>query len=196
MQPFYRPRYPVALPTVSDLKSYLRIESTAEDTLLAALLGRATAMLEMWIDTPITATTQTAIDRADSGGDPVRSLIFPRRPCSVTAVVDSEGLTVPAAEYWADGTSGVIYGKEYYTFPYGPYTITASVGLSLRQDYARLEPLLNEAIIDLAADLYQRRTPGAASETAAGTSVTWDASRETVARIMKTLRLLKLPVAV
>jgi hypothetical protein len=65
----------------------------------------------------------------------------------------------------------------------------------LRSDYARLEPLLAEVIIDLAADLYQRRTPGASSETAAGTTVQWDASRETVARIMKTLRLLRLGVA-
>lgn len=186
----------MALPTVSDLKSYLRIETTAEDALLAALIGRATAMVEMWTDTPITAVSQTAIDRADAYDMPVRSLIFPRRPCSVTAVVDSEGTTVPAADYWTDGTSGVVYAKDEITFPYGPYTITANVGLSLRSDYARLEPLLNEAILDLAADLYQRRTPGAASETAAGTSITWDASRETVARVMKTLRLLKLGVAV
>ncbi len=185
----------MALPTVSDLKSYLRIETTAEDLLLSALLSRATAMLEMWIDTPITAVSQTAIDKAQTDGNPVRSLVFPRRPCAVTAVVDTDGTTVPAADYWTDGTSGVIYAKDYITFPYGPYTITANVGLSLRQDYARLEPLLNEAIIDLAADLYQRRTPGAATETAAGTSITWDAGRETIARIMKTLRLLKLPVA-
>lgn len=185
----------MALPTVSDLKSYLRIEQTAEDALLALLLARATAMLENWIDTPITATSQTAIDRADSLNGPPTSLIFPRRPCAVSAVMDSDGATVPATDYWTDGTSGVIYAKDYITFPYGPYTITANVGLSLRQDYARLEPEINRAIIDLAADLYERRTPGAASETAAGTNITWDAGRETVARVMKTLRLLKLGVA-
>lgn len=185
----------MALPTTADLKSYLRIETSAEDTLIAALLGRAKAMLEMWTDTPITATSQTAIDRADALDMPVTSLVFPRRPCVVTAIADSDGTAVAVADYWVDGRSGVIYGKDGATFPYGPYTITANVGLSLRQDYAALEPLLNEAILDLAADLYQRRTPGAAAETAAGTSVTWDASRETVARVMKTLRLLKLGVA-
>jgi uncharacterized phiE125 gp8 family phage protein len=185
----------MALPTTADLKSYLRIETTAEDTLLGLLLARAKAMLEQWTDTPITATSQTAIDRADSVDVPVTSLVFPRRPCAVTAIVDSDGTAVPVADYWVDGRSGVIYGKDGTTFPYGPYTITANVGLSLRQDYAALEPLLNEAILDLAADLYQRRTPGAASETAAGTSVSWDVSRETVARVMKTLRMLKLGVA-
>lgn len=185
----------MALPTLSDLKDYLRIESSAENALLTALLGRAKAMLELWTDTPITATSQSAVDRADALDLPVTSLVFPRRPCAVTAIVDSDGTAVSAADYWVDGRSGVIYGKDGVTFPYGPYTITANVGLSLRQDYAALEPLLNEVIIDLAADLYQRRTPGAASETAAGTSITWDASRETVARCMKTLRLLKLGVA-
>jgi len=184
----------VALPSVADLKSYLRIESTAEDTLLAALMARAKAMLEGWIDVPITAETQTAIDRADALDVPVTSLVFPRRPCTITSVVDTDGVTVAAADYWVDGTSSVIYGKD-VSFPYGPYTITASVGLSLRADYARIEPLISEAIIDLAADLYQRRTPGAASETAAGTTISWDVSRETVARIMKTLRTLRLGVA-
>ena len=184
------------LPTVGELKAYLRIESTAEDTLLAALLVRAQAMLEGWTDTPITATSQTAIDRADSlAVAPPSSLIFPRRPMAVTSVVDANGAVVPAANYWVDGAAGLIYAKTGYSFPDGPYTITASVGLSLRGDYARLEPLLNQALLDLAADLYQRRTPGAATETAAGTTVSWDASRDTVARVMYTLRLLKLGVA-
>lgn len=185
----------MALPTVSDLKSYLRIESTAEDTLLAALMLRAKAMLEQWIDVPITAEAQTSVDRAEALAMPVTSLVFPRRPFTVTSVVDSESVTVPNTDYYVDGKSGIIYGKTGITFPYGPYTISATCGLTLRSDYARLEPLLAEVIIDLAADLYQRRTPGASSETAAGTTVQWDASRETVARIMKTLRLLRLGVA-
>ena len=185
----------MALPTLADLKDYLRIESSAENALLTALLARAKSMLEMWTDTPITAETQTAIDPAHGLDVAVTSLVFPRRPCTITSVVDTDGVTVPAADYWVDGKAGMIYGKDGTTFPYGPYTITASVGLSLRQDYTRLEPLLSEVIIDLAADLYQRRTPGAAQETAAGTSIQWDAGRETVARCMKTLRLLKLGVA-
>lgn len=185
----------MALPTASDLKAYLRIESTAEDTLLTALIARARAMLEQWIDTPLTAESQVAVDRAHALDGPVTSLVFPRRPMTTTSVTDTDGETVPAADYWTDGKSGVIYAKDGVTFPYGPYTITATCGLSLRADYARLEPLLSEAILDLAADLYQRRTPGAQTETAAGTTVVWDASRETVARVMKTLRVLRLGVA-
>jgi hypothetical protein len=182
----------MALPTAADLKTYLRIETTAEDALLAALMLRAKSMLETWIDTPILTELQTAIDRAD--GDIVTSLVFPRRPASVTLVVDSKGVTVPSANYWTSVSSAMIYANDGISFPYGPYTITAQVGLALRGDYGRLEPLLAECILDLAADLYQRRTPGAASETAAGTTVNWDAGRETVARIMKSIRSLRLGV--
>ena len=183
----------MALPAAADLKAYLRIETDAEDALLAALMVRARAMLEAWIDTPILTELQTAVDRAD--GERVTSLVFPRRPAAVTLVVDGQGATVPSSQYWTSVSSAIVYANEGTSFPTGPYTITAQVGLALRGDYGRLEPMLAECIIDLAADLYQRRTPGAASETAAGTTVNWDASRETVARIMKSIRTLRLGVA-
>lgn len=185
----------MALPTTADLKSYLRIETTAEDTLLGLLLGRAKAMLEGWIDCPITAESQTAVDRAESLDEPVYSLVFPRRPIGSVSVVNASGTTVAAADYTVTASSGMIYAKPGVSFPDGPYTITANVGLSLRADYARIEPLLNEIILDLAADLYQRRTPGAATERAGDTTIAWDASRETVARVMKSLRLFRLGVA-
>ncbi len=187
----------MALPTVTDLKSYLRIESNAENTLLTALLARAQSQLEAWIDTPVTAMSQTAIDRADTiSGTVCTSLIFPRRPIGASpTIVDSEGTTVDSAEYWVHENAGMIYAKDGYSFPYGPYTITATCGLSLRGDYARIEPVLSQCILDLAADLYQKRTPNASSESAAGTSIGWDVSRDTAARVMKVLHTFKLAVA-
>jgi len=185
----------VALPTTADLKTYLRIESNAENALLAALLLRAQAMLEGWIDCPITAEAQVGTDRAESLDEPVYSLIFPRRPIGSVTVTDADGTTVPGTDYTVYATSGMIYAKPGVVFANGPYTIAASCGLSLRADYARIEPLLAEIILDLAADLYQRRTPGAASERAGDTTVNWDASRETVTRVMKSLRLFRLGVA-
>lgn len=185
----------MALPTTADLKSYLRIESTAEDTLLGLLLGRAKAMLEGWIDCPITAESQTAVDRGETLETPLISLVFPRRPIGSVTVIDYSGDTVPGTVYTVDARSGMLWLNPGEVFDNPPYTITAQVGLSLRSDYARIEPLLNEMILDLAADLYQRRTPGAASEKAGDTTIAWDTSRETVARVMKSLRLLRLGVA-
>lgn len=186
----------MALPTVADLKSYLRIESNAENTLLDALLARATAQMEAWMDCPITAVSQTYVDRCETDADvPVTSIVFPRRPISVTSIVDVDGVTMPSTEYWTDGTSGMIYAETGYSFRNPRYTVTALCGLSLSQHYAMWEPILSQCIIDLAADLYQKRTPNAGSETSAATTITWDVSRETAARVLKTLRVFKLPVA-
>jgi hypothetical protein len=80
----------VALPTSTDLKDYLRIETNAENPLLAALVARAQAMLEGWIDCPITAEAQTAVDRAESLDEPVTSLIFPRRPIGSVSIRSEE----------------------------------------------------------------------------------------------------------
>lgn len=184
----------MALPTVSDLKAYLRIETTAEDTLLAALLARAKAELELWIDVPITAATETYIDPCISEAtEPVTSLVFPRRPITVTSITDGDGTTVSTDEYWVDGAAGIIYSESGYNFANPRYTITASCGLSLAQQYTRWEPVISQCILDLAADLYQKRTPNAASETGAATSITWDVSRDTAARVLKVIRALKLP---
>jgi len=185
----------VALPTVTDLKSYLRIESNAENTLLTALLARAQAQVELWIDCPITAVAQTYIDRGDNDADhPVMSMVFPRRPIANVSIVDADGVTVSTDEYWVMESTGVIYSEPAYSFSNPRYTITADCGLSLSQHYALWEPVISQCILDLAADLYQKRTPNAASETAAATSITWDVSRDIAARVLKTLRALKLPV--
>lgn len=186
----------MALPTVADLKSYLRIESNAENTLLDALLARATAQMEAWMDVPITAVSQTYVDRCVTDADyPVLSMVFPRRPIAVTSIVDVDGVTLPTTEYWVDGASGMIYAEAGYSFSNPRYTITANCGLSLSQHYTRWEPVISQCILDLAADLYQKRTPNAGSETSAATTITWDVSRETAARVLKVLRVFKLPVA-
>jgi len=179
----------VALPTLADLKAYNRIEIAAEDGLLSVLLLRAQAMLEQWMDVPIVPEMREAVDRCESAA---RALIFPARPIADVTVMDVEGTVLDPALYAVDGGAGLIVGRAGYRFVRGPYTITASVGLALRHDYARLEPLLSQAILDLASDLYQRRTPGAQTETGSGTTISWDVSRETLARVIKDLRLLKL----
>lgn len=188
------------LPTVQDLKDYLRIETTAEDALLASILGRALAMIEGWIGVPVTAEEGTFTDRAEyAAGVVPRSLVLPVRPIGASdavpiVVTDGDGEVVDSTTYTVDATAGILWGKRRTVFPNGPYEIVALYGLSLMPRYAALEPMIAEVIIDIAADLYQRRTPSAASETGAGTSITWDVSRDVSGRALKTLRLLKLPV--
>ena len=47
----------MALPTVSELKAYCRVETTAEDALFTLWLARATALVEAYIGRPITAAS-------------------------------------------------------------------------------------------------------------------------------------------
>ena len=184
----------MALPTVTDLKSYLRIESNAENALLQALLDRAKGQVELWIDCPITAVAQTYVDRCETLDQPVTSLVFPRRPIGApVTIVDGDGVPVPSEEYWVAGSSGMIYSEEGYSFHNPRYTVTALCGLSLSAQYGAWEPVISQCILDLAADLYQKRTPNASSETSAATSITWDTSREVAARVLRVLRALKLP---
>jgi uncharacterized phiE125 gp8 family phage protein len=184
----------VALPTLPELKAYLRIETNEEDALCAVLLTHATAMLEQWMDVPIVARSRTVLDMT-TGQSAARALVFPGRPIGSVTVVNGDNNTVDPAMYLVDAFSGLVYGKHGFVFANGPYTVTATCGLSLRADYAQVLPLLSQMILDIAADLYQRRTPAAANETGAGTSISWDVSRETVARVMKSLRVLRLAVA-
>lgn len=186
------------LPTVSDLKAYLRIEHDAEDALLAALLTRARTMLELWVDCPIVGVPRTAYDPPGHApcASALTALVFPWRPigASVT-VVNAAGDTVDAATYRVDRRSGMLYAKAGYAFQNGPFALTATLGLDQWDEYATaIEPLLGQVIIDVATDLYTRRTPMATAENGAGTTVSWDASRRCVERSLETVRTLKLAV--
>lgn len=181
----------MALPTLTDLKTYLRVESSVEDALLTTLLQRARAQLEAWIDCPIGLTALSYVERLDDG---VESIVLPRRYVTDVSIVDASGVVVPTTSYDVDGARGIIYALDGFVFLDRRYTISGSYGLVNAPTYAMWEPMLNQCIIDLAADLYQRRTPYASSESAAGTSISWDVSREVSSRVIKDLRLLKLPV--
>lgn len=189
----------MALPTTTDLKSYLRIEDTTEDTLLAALLVQAKAMLETLMGgLPITALTgQNVIDRSNDGlqANPITVLMTPHFPVTVNSVKDADNVTVDSSTYTVDTGKGLIYANRGVTFENGPYTINCDYGLSLSPRYSTMyEPILSRCILDIASDLYQRRTPGASSESAAGSSVSWDTSRDVLSRVQPMLRALRVPM--
>lgn len=185
----------MALPTLSEFKAYLRVETADEDALLTALLARAKAQVEAYCDVPITAESQTWVDYGDTLDKPLKSLVFPRRPIGSVSITDNDGVTVPVANYRVMGSAGLIVANDDMVFLYPPYTIVCQCGLSLRADYARLEPVISQCIIDLAADLYQKRTPSAAAESAAGTSINWDTSHAAAQRALKAIRALRLGIA-
>lgn len=187
----------MALPTVADFKLYIKREDTAEDALLTQLLARAVAMAEQYLGMPITAASVAKIDRAEHlhGTPAPRALVYPGRPIGTVAIVDGDGDTVDPTTYTVDAEAGMIFGNTGIRFSNGPYTITATWGLSLFARYAaQIEPAISAVILDIAADLWSRRTPGASSETGAGTTVSWEVSAACGARCLAIIRSLRLPV--
>ncbi len=165
----------MSLPTVSDCKSYLKIEHTAEDTLLGQLLARALMLSQRRVGCAFVAVAKTMIDRAQTdvfySAGPT-SLIVPSTPFDPSAgltITDADGTALTLDDLTIDGETGLIRYADGSAFENGPYTIAANVGLSTLPNYAdEIEALVSSAIIDFVADLYQRRSPGARGESAAG----------------------------
>lgn len=177
----------MSLASVQDCKDYLRIQHTAEDTMLGAWLAQCVAAVENFIRRPITAELRTFyIDQ-----DPylVRSRLFV--PVFPIAIADSTAGTADIVVTNADGVDlvqdidfrfnrltgellALANGAVGAYFTGYPLTVVAYVGLSADPNYAtRLEPLVNAALLDLMADRYQRRNPAATSEGDNGVSASY-----------------------
>jgi uncharacterized phiE125 gp8 family phage protein len=161
----------MALLALAQVKLYLRKQTTAEDTLLAALLASAIGIVEAHLRRPIIATEREFVDEAtDTFGGCVRALLVPVTPVgSICSIADADGEELDTELLRVGKETGLVKYLDGSSFTNGPYTITANVGLSHREGYAtRIEPAINQAILDVVADLYQRRSPAASQETAGG----------------------------
>lgn len=165
----------MALLTVAEIKSYLRIQSTAEDTLLDVLLTQAKALVEAMMQRPITAVERSFTDEAQTqvAYGVVTKLLVPVTPVdwSTLVITDVDGnVLVEDTDYrTGDAWTGEVFAMPGVAFNAGPYSITAEVGLSFDAEYAtRYEPLVNAALLDCVADLWHRRNPSAAMENTGG----------------------------
>lgn len=187
----------MALPVLVDLKNYLRVTWTAEDSALTAMLASATGLITNWLGRPIAAASRiyvvedprassTSVSRLST--DPasgVATLRIPDAPVAIApapTIADADGTTVDPTTYRINSDNGLIRSASGFGFCRFPYTITATTGLATRADYATIvEPCLSQAIIDTAADLYQRRNPAATDENdGVGGSVRYGRSEETI----------------
>jgi hypothetical protein len=154
-----------------DIKRYLRVQTDEENVLLLSLVNAGTALVEAWLGRPIEARSMIFVDPAESTPDHgVSTLMVPVTPlAAVTAVTDGDDQVVPISTLRWNASTGAITLKDKSAFTNGPYTITATVGLSASQQY-RLggSAAIQQAVVDTVADLYQRRNPVASREAEGG----------------------------
>jgi len=178
----------MALPTLADLKGYLRVDGTAEDTVLTMILASATAKCAAYLERPFVATLMTFVDPAQTmvAYGRITELVIPMWPVHkgraadpdadppvtlipAPVITDQDDAVVDAATYRVDSRSGRFIALTGDTFANGPYTISCYIGLSAFPEYSTaIEPVIAQAIMDTASDLYSNRSPGASSETAGG----------------------------
>lgn len=176
----------MALIAVDDVKDYLRIQHSAEDTMLEAWRLQAVAAVEAEIGRPITVLLRTFTLECPEFATSASKLFVPLYPIAVTdsglstadlVLVDGNDATlVEGIDYRLDVRTGIIrpITGSFATFP---YTVTAYVGLQALDEYdARIEPVLNAAILDVVADRYQRRNPAATSEDSSNVSAGYTTS--------------------
>jgi hypothetical protein len=173
----------MALPTLADLKGYLRVDGTAEDTVLTMILASATAKCAAYLERPFVAILMTFVDPAQTmvAYGRITELVIPMWPVHRGApspadpvipapvITDQDDAVVDAATYRVDSRSGRFIALTGDTFANGPYTISCYIGLSAFPEYSTaIEPVIAQAIMDTASDLYSNRSPGASMETAGG----------------------------
>jgi hypothetical protein len=161
----------MALPTVAEVKNYLRIQTSAQDSVVTDLLASAKSWAESLIGRRITATSQV-MGTLWAGREPFwQSIIYlPFFPVNATGLVltDADGETVPADTYTVDGDAGKLTAVPPDWFSNPPYEATADVGLSAGSEYAGKEPELRGLIMGLAAILYHQSNPNASSDSEGG----------------------------
>ena len=191
----------MSLPDRTAVKLRLRIENDVEDADIDAMLASALATITETIGRPITATERTWLieQRGNMWGDMVASCVriftplYPIDPDTVE-ILDADGDSV--TDFRVNGTTGMIVATNGEVFDNFPYEVTADVGLSLMDDFStRVEPKLSQAFLDLCADWYQRRNPGALAEGAGGGVITQWQTLGVPERICKQLDAYRLSKA-
>jgi hypothetical protein len=195
----------MSLPDLTALKARLRIENDVENDDLTIMLASALATITEAVGRPIEAAERTWVLESPSsnwdGVTPVYKFFLPLYPVmhegsggDLVTITDADDVEV--TDFRVNTVAGLIVGTDGWVFDNWPYTVTAMVGLDLMDDYAtRIEPKLSQAFLDLCADWYQRRNPGALAEGAGGGVITQWQTLGVPERICKQLDAFRLAKA-
>ena len=195
----------MSLPDRDAVKARLRVENDEENADIDLMMASAEATITEAVGRPITATQRTWVIESPSsnwdGVTPVSRFFLPLYPVldedssgPAVTIVDADDEEV--TDFRVNTATGLVVAASGTSFNNFPYTVTATVGLSLMADYdTRIEPKLSQAFLDLCADWYQRRNPGALAEGAGGGVITQWQTLGVPERICKQLEAFRLAKA-
>lgn len=158
--------------TLAQTKAYLRVQHDAEDTLITALMASAIGVIEAFLQRPIynRPDTRMIYIHGDVFRHGAKVLFLPFYPlASVTSITYEDDTVIPLADLLIDLRSGTVSYKDNGRFSFGRYTVVTTGGLEALPEFQSLvEPIMNQAVLDTVADLYQRRNPAAGAEREGG----------------------------
>jgi hypothetical protein len=170
----------MSLPSLQQVKDRLRIENEVEDDDLELMMASALGTIEERVGRPIETDERTWVLEYPysnwDGCSPSYKFFLPLYPVlhegdDLVTITDADDVAV--TDFRVNTATGLITATEDTVFDNWPYTVTAMVGLDLMASYStRVEPKLSQAFLDLCADWYQRRNPGALAEGAGGGVIT------------------------
>lgn len=159
--------------TVQNVKDYLRIQHDAEDGVIEMLLASAKAAISGWLQRPLAIEERTFVVETKtyhgahySVARVVQLPMFPLEALESMFDADGDDISLDVA---VNSRSGTIRYNDSSEFGNGPYTIKGTFGLAGYDEYeTSIEPVINQAIIDVVADLWHRRNPAASAEREGG----------------------------
>jgi uncharacterized phiE125 gp8 family phage protein len=120
--------------TLSEAKSYLKVDYTDEDTLIQSLIDEATALIRRQAGRDLTESTYTDEEYDGEGTD----MVFIRNfPIQTVTSFKIDGVEVPAADYGVSKKSGILKYNGRIPQEYGNVLISYTGG------YASSDPELD-----------------------------------------------------
>jgi uncharacterized phiE125 gp8 family phage protein len=158
--------------TTADMKAYLKVDTSADDTLIAALVSAATRWVENYLGRSL--LTKTVVEKWDcfpKGSEPIVLRLGPvlSSPAAAITYLDTDGATVTTwdATNYALDNSGALTRARIVLAQSAFYPSTAArlaaVTISYSAGYGATAASVPDDIVTavkiLVADLYQNREP-------------------------------------
>lgn len=140
------------LTSLANLKAYLGITVTTDDTLLTALITRESARIEAWLSRTLASTSYSRVFNGNGG----RLLLLPDYPVTAVSSLTIDGVTVPASS--GVDVAGYVFNNDAiflrdYRFMKG----VQNVAVSYTAGYETTPLDVEQSCIELAALSYKNR---------------------------------------